>query len=333
MITSSDERLFFGNLIRLIFFAVSLATVVALFSQVHWFAELFSHFRFYYLLAQALLVLIFLHSERWALMLATLVLTIPNAWYVTPYLTPLAFGEPAAADTRQDAELVALNLNFRNKDYPAMRAYLESVSPDIIVVAEITSAWRDELRYLDAGYPYQIGKWRSDPWGLRVFSRLPFVEAELLDLGVPESVHARVVVALDDGLLEIFGVHLQSPTNPQRAANRNLQLTALAERVRSSDLPTAIVGDLNVTPFSPYFDRFIQTAGVVDARRSAGFHFTWPAHPLPIWIPIDHAFADQYVKIRKVQRGSDAGSDHYPLEVSISCCEQHERLAERAVEL
>jgi len=320
MVTSSDERRFFSNLIRLVFFAVSLATVIALLSPLHWFAELFSHFRFYYLLVQALLVLIFLHSERHFLMVSTLLLAIPNAWYVVPYLTPLVLDTSAAAEQREELDVISINVNYRNSDHAAMRAYLESVSPDLIVLAEVTNTWQNELRFLDAEYPHQVGKWRSDPYGMRVYSRLPFVEAELLDLGVPNTVHARVVVESEGHLLQVFAVHLFSPTNPRRASNRNIQLANLAERIGASDLPTVAVGDLNVTPFSPYFDRLLGAAGVVDARRPDGFHFTWPASAVPVWIPIDHALADPSVAITKVQRGRAAGSDHYPLEVSIACC-------------
>jgi len=320
MVTSSDERRFFSNAIRLIFFAVSLATIISLLGPVHWFAELFSNFRFYYLLTQALLVLIFLHSERRLLMAATLLLAIPNAWYVVPYLTPLVLDTSVAAERGEEIDVVALNVNYRNGDHESMRAYLESVTADVIVVAEITKTWRNELRFLDSRYPHQIGKWRSDPWGLRVYSRLPLIEAELLDLGVPNTVHARIVVETEGQQLQVFAAHLYSPTNPQRAANRNIQLADLAMRVGASDLPTVVVGDLNVTPFSPYFDRFLGAAGVVDARRPAGFHFTWPTSAIPVWIPIDHALADSAVSITRVRRGRDAGSDHYPLEVSIACC-------------
>lgn len=318
MVTSSEERHFFRVCIRLVFFAVSLGTVISLFGRMHWFAELFSHFRFYFLLTQALLLLIFLHSERWGLLAATLVLTIPNAWYVMPYLTPLLFGPSVAAVGRDGVEVVALNLNYRNQDHPAVRTYLDSVSPDVILLAEVTDAWRDGLGFLDAEYPHQVGESRPDPWGIRVYSRWPLAEAELLDLGVPGTVHARIVLETAAGPLQIFAAHLYPPTNPKRAAKRNTQLSRLAVRVRESDMPTAVIGDLNVTPFSPYFDVLLDTGGLVDARRPAGFHFTWPTSALPVWIPIDHALADPAVQISKVQRGPAVGSDHYPLEVSIA---------------
>ena len=35
---------------------------------------------------------------------------------------------------------------------------------------------------------------------------------------------------------------------------------------------------------------------------------------------IDHALTTRSVAVRSVGRGPDAGSDHYPLEVTVICC-------------
>jgi len=321
MVTDHEERRFFSRLIRLVFIAVSVATVMALLSPVHWFAELFSHFRFYYLLAQALLVLIFLHSERHVLMVCTLLLAVPNAWYVVPYLTPLVFKSSSAADERYDGiKVVALNVNYRNDDHEAVREYLQSTAADVIVVGEMTESWQAALRVLDGDYPHQIGRSRSDPWGLRIYSRLPFVDSELLDLGVVGSVHARVVLESGGKQLQLFAVHLKSPTTSQNAADRSVQLAELGRRLGASRVPSAVVGDMNLTPFSPYFNQLLKSANVVDARRPDGIHFTWPTHPVPVWIPVDHVLAHPALRVRGVRRGRDAGSDHYPLELSIACC-------------
>ena len=320
MVTQRQERRFFSRLIRLVFLAVSLATVVSLFSRANWFAELFSHFRFYFLLTQALLVLIFLHSGRHVLMATTILLAIPNAWYVMPYLTPLVMSQSAAAVEEGGIDIVAINVNYRNADHEKLRQYLESASPDVIVIAEMTNEWSQALGFLHESYPYSTGTSRPDPWGLVLFSRLPLAEAELLDLGVPGTVHARVILDAGSQPLQVFAVHLYSPTNAQRAERRNRQLADLARRVSESQLPTIVIGDLNVTPFSPYFDRLLQTAGVVDARRPSGFHFTWPTSAVPLWIPIDHVLSGPSVNVTRVDRGPDTGSDHYPLEVSVACC-------------
>ncbi|TDJ44082.1 MAG: hypothetical protein E2O52_09140 [Gammaproteobacteria bacterium] len=320
MVTTSGERQFFHVLIRATFIAVSFATIVSLFSRTVWFAELFSHFRLYFVIAQALLALTFLHSGHRLLLALTLLLALPNVWYVGPYLTPLVTGASAAATGSGEVSIIALNVNYRNDGHAAVRAYLAARSPDVIVIEELTDEWQAALRHLDAEYPYRVGRPRPDPFGLGVWSRLPFIESELIDLGVPGSVNARVVLDTGGRPLQIYAVHLFPPLSARGAGQRNLQLETLAARLSATGLPSLVIGDLNMTPFSPYFESFAAAAGLVDARRPAGFHFTWPTSALPLWIPIDHVLATRSLDVRSVQRGPDTGSDHYPLEVSVICC-------------
>jgi len=320
MVTSTDERRFYHVLIRVVFLVVTASSVIALFGELFWVAELFSHFRLYYLLLQALLILIFLHGRYRVLMVLTILFAVPNAWMVGPYLTPIVIGKSATSSIGADAgiDIVALNVNYRNDGYVRVAGYLRDSDPDIILIAEFTPAWRDELEFLRAGYPWQLGAARTDQWGLAVFSRLPLVEAEQIDLAQTDSVHVRFVVATAATELEIFAVHLFSPKSSVLARDRNLQLEDLAERVAASEYRSIVIGDLNLTPFSPYFSRFIDRSGLQDARRSDGFHITWPASVLPVWIPIDHALADTTVNVTRVRAGPDVGSDHFPLEIDVT---------------
>jgi endonuclease/exonuclease/phosphatase (EEP) superfamily protein YafD len=316
----NQDRQFYRVLIRATFVVVSGATIVALFSSAHWVAELFSHFRVYLLIAQALLMLIFLYSEHRIMLAVTMMLALPNAWYVAPYLTPFVTPPAVATASAQNLSVVALNVNYRNDDYAAVRRYLALHSPDVIIIEEMTNAWQNALTDLNAGYPHQLGLARSDPFGLGVWSRVPFTEAELLDLGVPGSVHARMVLETGGHPLQIFAVHLSPPTGAAAAEQRNLQLRHLAAHLKASDLASLVVGDLNTTPFSPFFESLVNSAGLVDARRPAGFHITWPTSALPVWIPIDHALITPSILVTSVRTGPDVGSDHYPLEVAVFCC-------------
>jgi len=317
MVTPSDEHRFFHVMIRLTLVAVSLGTVLALFSYQHWVAELFSHFRLYYLLAQAILVLIFLHTRHYILLALTVLLLVPNAFSVVPYLSPLIVAKSVAAVPEEQISIIALNVNYRSSDYESTLNYLASSPSDIIVVSEYTPGWESALAVLDSDYPYRIGESRTDPWGLAVFSKYPFVSAELLDLGVKDSVHAHLVVEFDGVPLDILAAHLMVPTTKDQARMRNQQLAALTERMSTMKNPRMLVGDLNITPFSPLFDDFLGATGLVDARRPFGIHITWPTNAVPVWIPIDHCLADPSISIVNVQQGPKFGSDHYPLEITI----------------
>jgi endonuclease/exonuclease/phosphatase (EEP) superfamily protein YafD len=78
-----------------------------------------------------------------------------------------------------------------------------------------------------------------------------------------------------------------------------------------------LVGDLNVTPFSPYFSDLLAQTGMEDARRVYGFHGTWPTWMPLLQISIDHCIADPQLEVMRVARGPDVGSDHYPLEITL----------------
>lgn len=317
MVTPSDEHRFFHVAIRLVLTAAGVGTILALFGRQHWMAELFSHFRMYYLLALALLALIFLHRQRRVLLTLTLLLAVPNAVSVVPYLTPLIVGKSMADHHEERVSIVAANVNYRSVDYRSTLDYLMAADADVVIVSEYTPAWASVLAVLDSTYPHRIAASRDDPWGMAIFSKIPFVRAELLDLGAKDTVHARVVLDLAGSSLELFAAHLMVPTSRDGAAMRNRQLAALARLMSTSDYPRILVGDLNITPFSPLFDDFLDETGLVDGRRPFGIHVTWPTSALPVWIPIDHCLADPHVPVRSVRKGQQFGSDHYPLEIKL----------------
>jgi endonuclease/exonuclease/phosphatase (EEP) superfamily protein YafD len=326
MIRAAKERRFYRVLIWVAFIAVSAGSLIALFGKYFWIAELFTHFRPYYLLIQALLMLIFLHGGRRLLMVMTILLAMPNAWVVGPYLIPMTGSVmgPVKGQSRVMLEnnagidIVALNVQHRNDEFVRVADYLRDRDPDIIVIAEFTAVWRIRLEFLRESHPYYLMDARSDPWGLAVFSRLPLVDAELIDLAQTGTVHARFIVTAGEAPLEIFAVHLLSPVSAVLAHDRNLQLEALASHVLNSKNRRVVIGDMNLTPFSPYFNLFTDQTGLQDARRVDGFHVTWPASLLPIWMPIDHALADPEVNITRVLAGPDVGSDHFPLEIFVA---------------
>ncbi|MCO1498264.1 hypothetical protein, partial [Limosilactobacillus reuteri] len=69
---------------------------------------------------------------------------------------------------------------------------------------------------------------------------------------------------LPGGPVEVYAVHLASPPRPSRAAQRNTQLRRLADRIAAADpaLPRIVAGDLNITPYSPYFGDLLRDAGL-----------------------------------------------------------------------
>lgn len=300
--------------------ATTLATAAALGARADWLLELFSHFPVQYLCLQFLAAMACLALRQWPWALVAVVAAIPNLVAVGPYLPGLASapvtavaGRPAA---REPVRLVAANLLYRQEDATATRAYFERQSADVLVLSEFTPRWREKLRELERAYPYFALRPRWNPWGIAVYSKHPLRAIEDLDLGDDQSAHLRLLVQLPDGLLELYAVHLASPPSRRQARQRNTQLRNLAARIAAGDpaLPRIVAGDFNTTPYSPYFRDLLRDAGLRDGRQPFGLHVTWPAWPLPLWIPIDHCLAGGPLDVTRVATGPPIGSDHLPLE-------------------
>ena len=313
-----QERRFSRKLMWLVCFATVLATVLALFSRWHWLAELFSHFRLYYLLAQAVLIMVFLNTRRYLWLALTILLAVPNAWYVAPYLLPLLPGQTSVLADSARPQVVVVNLSYRNSDHQRLLDYVNEQRPELLVLSEYTKVWDAALAGALSGYPYSLRRPRLDQFGMAVFSRQPFIEAAALDLGSGQAENIRVRARLGGREISLFAVHLYPPTSPERAARRLRQLERLAGEVRAAPAPRLVTGDLNLTPFSPHFRQLLDRSGLLDARQAQGLHVTWPSLPLPLWIPIDHALADPGSGVSDVRIGPAIGSDHYPLEIVLA---------------
>lgn len=314
---SDSERSFYHVVIRLTLLGAAFGTLMALFSRWFWVAELFSHFRLYYLLALILLALTFLWTSHRYLLALSLILALPNAWYVWPYLSPLPAAAQAAQPESSGLFIIAHNLRAGSREFEPTLAYLQRSDADILVLAEYTRGWATALASLDELYPYRVTEPRAHPWGLAIYSRVPLTDLERVELAPGDNVQFRATLSINNEPVELFAVHLFSPVRLGFASRRNEQLRTLAALVRAAEHPAIVVGDLNITPFSPHFASLLDDAGLVDVRQRWGFHFTWPTAPLPLWIPIDHCLADVRVDVADVRRGPNVGSDHYPLEIYV----------------
>lgn len=314
-----DSAKHFRTLSRCAALAVAGATVFSLFARHAWLAELASHFRVQYLMALIALSAVFLATRQKLLAVAALAFAIPNAWYVVPYIIPLTIPASVAAPSGQDISVTSLNLFYRNRSFSVVRDYLEQSNSDVLVLLELTPEWMTQLREVTAKYPFWMSVNRRSPWGLGVFSKYPIHDTRYTDLGVSGSVNVVVKLELPGGAVQLVAVHLASPTAPGRVAERNRQLARLAELLGqepAQGMPRLLVGDLNLSPFSPYFRDLLARTGMQDARRSQGLLGTWPTWMPPLQIAIDHCIADPALGVTSVERGPRVGSDHYPLEIS-----------------
>lgn len=285
------------------------ATLLALLAPLGWPFELFVHFRAQYAAVALILVplLLWMRHRGHAAIAAVLAVI-----HLAPAVRVALADRPAAACAGPSLTVITANVRYRNEDHRRFIDWLEGHPADLVVVQEVTAAWAARLARLEA-YPYRAVIVREDPYGIAILSRWPLESAEPADFagdGLPSLV-GQVDVAGQPLLL--VGLHTHWPILPGLARARDESLQAAARRVREWDRPAIILGDLNLTPYSPAFPRFEEAAGVRDVMDGRRWRPTWQAGFWPLALRIDHVLASAGICAEQAEVGQSIGSDHRPV--------------------
>ena len=288
----------------------SLATAV---NGLHRYLELFSHFRLQYFVASVLLCLGLAVLKRWSAAAVMVAVAIVNAAFIVPWYAgaPGSTGNP-------ELSLLHANILVDNRDVGPLLAHIEREQPDLVFVQELTALHLRLLDSLTNAYPYRLSEPHSDPFGIGVWSKLPFESAAVIESPPHAAPSLDIVVNFDGSPLRLLSTHPVPPVGAGTYADRNAQLEFIAGLARSERGSTIIIGDLNITPWAATYRAFEDESRLGNVQRGHGIKPSWPLF-LPIaMIPIDHALKSDDLVATEVRTLRPVGSDHLPLLVGIA---------------
>ena len=289
---------------------LGLATLLGFFGKLHWTLDLFSHFRVQYFQLFLLLTGFFLWRRHYRRMAVCLLLALVNYAFVLPFY----FGKSGpVAKTEKPIRAMQLNIHSGNHDTAKVLAVLNEYNPDLILLEEVTPKWESDLQGLNSKYPYRISRPQSDCFGIMLLSRFPFRSSEILCVGNDYLPTIRAEIETPQGAIAFIGTHPLPPIGALYSATRNQQLEALPELVKKQVYPVLLAGDLNVSPWSPYFTALLHESGLKNSMQGFGFQPSWPFNISFMRIPIDHLLHSPEIIVRYRAVGADVGSDHLPV--------------------
>ncbi len=242
-----------------------------------------------------------------------LIFALWNAAKLLPQVLPAndPEGSPAA-----QLKTLLVNGQTENKEFSKVRELVLNRKPDLVVFEEVNDEWMSQLEPLRAEFPHVVAEPREDNFGIALFSRFPLRDPKVRyfgDAGVP-SIVARV--ATSAGEVVVLATHPLPPVGAEHFNLRNDQLQRIAEYIRTVSGPAILLGDLNTSPWSSHFKRFVQASALVDTSRGHGWQPTWPAIMPLLLVPIDHALCTKDIAVLTRETGVNISSDHYPLVVT-----------------
>lgn len=301
------------NWINQLTICMALVTAFGFLGRLYWVLELFSHFRVQYF--QICLVLIGIalwrRKNKQAAVLA--LLACLNYAFVLPFY----FGKPVLPNS-PTSRIMLMNINASNGNTTQVLAAIFKMKPDLLLLEEVTPKWAIELAALNADYPYCIAESREDCFGIMLLSKFPLSHTNVVHVGGADVPSILATAHLTQGEILVIGTHPLPPISANYSKHRNDQLAALPQLIQEQKGPALLVGDLNVSPWSPYFTRLLKGSGLKNSMKGFGFQPSWPSKVSFLRIPIDHILHTPEIVIHHRFVGADIGSDHLPVIVDFS---------------
>lgn len=295
------------------------------------YLEVFSHFQLQYLIGVLILLPVLIASRRKVLIGVGLVCSLLIAGPVLSWYWPPHWLQSA---DQANFRVFLVNVNTQNQSYDRVLTLVEQEDPDLAVFIEVDQAWTEQIDSLRSQLPYAFGRAHPYNLGMAVYSRSPLQNPQIEFFGTERNACVLADLIIHDRRVALITAHPFPPVKPSFFHARNRQLDQIGQYIQANvpqdqqpvSTPVLLLGDLNLTMWSPYYQRLIRQTHLSNARQGFGLLPSWPTpgtYPLPdgitrmLSIPIDHCLLSHELKVVDVRIGDPIGSDHFPLIVDL----------------
>ena len=291
-----------------------LCTLAAFLGQVFWAFEFASYFYVQYCMVLLISTLIFIISRKRSAAIISAMFAAINLIFLVPFYAPIKPGSPGGSVY----SAVLVNLLKENQNHEAVRSFIHSSDPDIVIFQEITPVWEEALNPLHDKYPFWETEPHLDHTGIAIFSQIPYKNVEIRNIGEDSPPSVVAYFQLNDANLTVIGTHPNPPYGPLAMKIRVRHFEELIQLISNQPDAVLVLGDLNMTFRSSLFQWFLRESGLRDSRRGFGWQATWPVTMPLLATLIDHVLVSNEIHILNRELGPNVGSDHYPVIIEFS---------------
>jgi endonuclease/exonuclease/phosphatase (EEP) superfamily protein YafD len=217
--------------------------------------------------------------------------------------------------------VMSFNINVGNFNFAQIAASIKAENPDILLAIEVTpAAFQNIAERTKDTLPFTF---RSPGGGLGILSRFPLENSKGQKFSGSNDTNLVTNIKYRGKSIQITGVHPLVPVKNKTFQLRNKLIDSLNQHWQTQSKLSILMGDFNLTPWSPYYQKLKHKTNLYNTRRGFGILPTWirsathvklPNFLLPFFnIPIDHIFVTEDIKVARTYSGDPANSDHTPI--------------------
>jgi endonuclease/exonuclease/phosphatase (EEP) superfamily protein YafD len=294
-----------------------------------WLADLAANLRTQLLVGLMTLATIVAFIARRRLAMVLFAMLVLNAIAILPAFLSYAVNSPVPlagnATVAQPASIsfrvCSNNVYISNPNHDRIIASIDEAAADVLAIVELSNALADRIQdHMGDTHPVFVSGINDDgTFGIGLWSKHPVEHSEVFYLCEPLVPSIEADININGRQVRVIATHPIPPVSNRAFAARNLHLTMLAERVQmfrdlNPQTPVILVGDLNLTPWSPHFDRLLSQSGLQSTAAGRGLQPTWYRWRSPLFgLIIDHGLCTPDVHCTGRRILGDTGSDHRPV--------------------
>jgi len=310
---------------------VCLGAVTTLFARQFWVADIIANLRVQLILGLLGIIALLLLLRRWRMVLVVTAVTIWQvSWLISAFQSsPRSTSSPeqpnasTPADQTQQLRVFLANVLTRNQRHGHITAQIRQADPDVIVILELSSKLNAAMhREFGNSYKHAVSEPQDDGnFGIGLWSRYPLTDARIFHLNSQWLPSIEADVEFDSRRIRIFATHPIPPMGAYYFTQRNEHMALLAKRIQQQHSddpkrPRLLLGDLNMTPWSPLFNDLCESTGLENAAAGHGLQPTWycgKSFPFPFGLVLDHALHSHDLRCVHREILPENGSDHRAL--------------------
>jgi endonuclease/exonuclease/phosphatase (EEP) superfamily protein YafD len=304
-----------------------LATALPFINTAEWWIRIFDFPRLQIsVLTLIALILAYIYLDyKWEFKLPLLIMLLVALVYQVQLVvvyTPL-YKTQAKDSNNQTKEnsfsLLVSNVRMENDDKESFNSFVKKYNPDILLINEPDSIWAASISKLDEDFPYSIKYPLDNTYGMMLLSKFPLTESEVNFLVKDDVPSIFTKITLPSGsIIDFYGVHPEPPQPGSDTYERDTELLIIGKKIKETENPTIIAGDLNDVGWSETSKLFRKYSGLVDPREGRGLFNTYNVNVPLLRYPLDHIFYSSDFGLLDLKKLDDIGSDHFPLLISLN---------------
>ncbi len=251
-------------------------------------------------------------KRKWSALIAVTLLAVHLPWFSS------AWDRSNIAEGQPDLKVMSANVLTQNRDLDSIVSAIVAADPDVFAIVELGQELADRLEQMEE-YPHRhLFVQNPGNFGVGIYSKSPISNRQLIPMNLRGIVTLSADISTERGDYRVVATHPIPPLGRDAHRGRNDHLEMLAEWVNEQQEagtpPIILVGDFNLAPWTPTFDRFQKATGLQRVGEGFGVTPTWYAKPIfPLGIVIDHGLVSQSLQTVDYSVGPDIGSDHRPI--------------------